>query len=85
MVYHHANYGLHKSHVDARSTERWPVRLFQSLLPRLLRSSRNQRSIHCRGCDALAGATGAPGRLSIIQQGPELMVRMVHLAGMRFS
>ena len=61
--------------------ERWPVRLFQSLLPRLLEII---YEINARFIAEVAmrwpGDLERQSRLSIIEQGPEPMVRMAHLA-----
>ena len=61
--------------------ERWPVRLFESLLPRLLEIiyEINARFIAEVGM-RWPGDLERQSRLSIIEQGPEPMVRMAHLA-----
>ena len=79
MVYHHAHNGLHQSHVDAQrsSAGPWVVR---ALLPRLLEiiyeiNADSSPRLRCAGSDL-----ERQSRLSIIEQGPESMVRMAHLA-----
>ncbi len=61
--------------------ERWPVRLFESLLPRHLlliyeMNHRFMRQVHTRW----PGDMGRLGRMSIIEEGPVRQVRMAHLA-----
>ena len=61
--------------------ERWPVALFRSLLPRLLEiifeiNARFLREVSNRW----PGQIDRQERLSIIEEGPEPMVRMAHLA-----
>jgi starch phosphorylase len=61
--------------------ERWPVKLFQSLLPRLLEII---YEINGRFLSEVAfhwpGDTDRMRRMSIIEEGPEPMVRMAYLA-----
>ncbi len=61
--------------------EKWSVRLFESLLPRLLEiiyeiNARFLGSVACRW----PGDTGRLRRMSIIEEGPEPQVRMAYLA-----
>ncbi|HEB96071.1 MAG TPA: glycogen/starch/alpha-glucan phosphorylase [Sedimenticola thiotaurini] len=61
--------------------ERWPVRLFQSLLPRLLDIIYEINARHlAEVASRWPGDTGRLQRMSIIEDGPEPQVRMAYLA-----
>ena len=81
MVYHHAHNGLHQSHVNvrtARALAHAVVRVFTSTLLEII------YEINARFIAEVAmrwpGDLERQSRLSIIEQGPEPMVRMAHPA-----
>jgi len=61
--------------------ERWPVRLFQRLLPRLLDIIYEINARHlAEVANRRPGDTGLQRRMSIIEEGPDPQVRMAYLA-----
>jgi starch phosphorylase len=61
--------------------ERWPVRLFQQLLPRLLDIIYEINARHlAQVATRWPGDTARQKRLSIIEEGPEPQIRMAYLA-----
>ena len=81
---HHASatFGYTNHTLLPEALERWPVALFERLLPRHLQIiyEINHRFLRAGADRAGPATTSGCARMSIIEEGPEKQVRMAHLA-----